>query len=169
MLGGVVPSVKPENISVIRMCPKCVTYVSMMSVWCMHILHFLSIIPRLSSKLGSHFLAAISAVYNFTKEPCPVFACNFLKSSYPLGYFIKNDLMKSFSFAILFKIWKVVTYKVFSSVRLKSIKLPGYCSLISVSMTGGMLLSSNMAKKKGVRLDLIFRKTASLLCIPFCV
>ena len=96
---------------------------------------------RLSSNLGSHFLAAVSAVFNFTKEPCPVFACNFLKSRYILGDFVKNDFMKSYSFALLFKIWKVVTYTAFSYVRLKSIILPGYCSLISAPMTGGMLLS----------------------------
>ena len=109
-VGGVAPSVKPENRSDIRMCPmlspilfristcttslKCVTSVSMMFVWCVHILHFLSMRPRLSSKLGSHFLAAVSTIFNFlTKEACPVFVCNFSKSSYTLDEFEKNDLM----------------------------------------------------------------------------
>ena len=123
ILEGVAPSVKPENKSVIRMCPvfssalfmvstcttslNCVTSVSMMFEWCVHILHFLIMRLRLLSKLGSHFLAAVGAVFNFTKEPCTVFAGNFLKSSYTVGDFANNDLTKSFSFALLFKFGKL--------------------------------------------------------------
>ena len=152
-------------VSTCTMSFLCVTSVSMMSEWCVHILHFLSMRLRLSSTLGSHFLAAVSTVFNFTEEPCPFFACNCFNSLYAVGYFAKNDLTKSFSFALLFKIWKVVTYTFFLSVRLKSIKLSGYCSLISVPMIGGMLLSSNMVKKKGVNFDLIFRMITSLLSV----
>ena len=52
-----------------------------------------------------------------------------------------------------------------SSVRLKSIKLPGYYSLISEPIIGGRSLSSKMVKKKGVNFDLIFRIMARLLCV----
>ena len=84
IIGGVAPDVKPENKSVIRMWPvfssalfpvstcttslKCVTSVSMISEWCVHILHFLIMRLRLLLKLGSHFLASVSAVFNFAKE-----------------------------------------------------------------------------------------------------
>ena len=66
---------------------------------------------------------------------------------------------------LLLSCLKVVTYTVFLFVRLKSIKHPGYCSLISEPITGGMSLSSKMAKKKGVNFDLIFRMMTSLLCV----
>ena len=66
-------------------------------------------------------------------------------------------------FLLLFclKFFSIVTYMVSSSIRLKSIKLPGYRSLISEPIIGGRSLSSKIAKKKGVNFDLIFRMMAT--------
>ena len=59
---------------VVKVCDLCVYDVWMVCVY----LTFLSIRLRLLSKLGSHFLAAVSTVFNFTNETCPVFVCNLL-------------------------------------------------------------------------------------------
>ena len=97
------------------------TSVSIMSEWWVHNLHLLMIWVSFSSKPGYNFLAAVSAVFNFTNEPCPV------SNPQTVGDFAKNDWMKSFSFARRFSTISEVTYTC-SSVRLKSVKFPGRCS-----------------------------------------
>ena len=169
ILEGVVPIVKPENKSVMRMCPglssslpmvstcttslKWVTSVSMMSERCECNLHLWMIWVRLPSLFGG-----LERRFNLTNEPWPVFS-NPYKPKVTLQKIIERNL-----FPLLFKIFSVVTYTVSSSVRLTSIKHLGYCSLISEPIIGGRSLSS-MAKKKGINFDLILRMMASLLFV----
>ena len=83
---------------------------------CVQTLRSLMMVLRLTSNLGSHLLAAVSAFFNFIKEPWPVFACNFFLHLHLLT--LQKIVYEIFFFAIV----RVVTYMAFSFSKLKSLK-----------------------------------------------
>ena len=147
-------------ISTCTMLLKWVTFVSIMSLWCVQT--FLMMVLRLTSKLGFHFQAAVSADFNFIKEPWPVFACNFFKSLLTSIDIAKNKLMP---YGLQFwELWH--TYMAYSSIKLKSLKPSGRISLISIPIVGGISLSSRIAKKMVLTLTWFLRRLSVFsLCI----